>query len=560
MKKNYWHLLILAVSFFALQANAQNAAINEDGSLPNPNAILDVKSFNKGILIPRVSTTGRLTIPNTKGLLVYDTTAGSFWYNTGSGWKNMASDVSTTTGWSLTGNSGTTDSNFLGTINDRPLIFKVKNQPAGRIDADLHNNTFLGFNTGAVNVGDENTANGSQALTSNTTGHNNTAIGCFSSSSNITGINNTALGAFSLYLNTTGIQNTAIGNFSLRSNNGNDNTAIGVSSLKANTLGRSNTATGAHSLISNTIGNGNTGSGYQSLFFNESGADNTAVGRSSLFSNTIGSLNVAVGGEALFSNISGFNNSVVGWRALGQNTFGTDNTALGRQAMNSNLTGSYNVAVGNYALFSTTGSQFNTAVGFNSCSGFNLGFNNTLIGANTSVSQNGLFNCVALGESSICTASSQVRLGNFATTSIGGIVGYSNLSDARYKKNVQEAVNGIDFIMKLRPVTYQLDITGISSKLNESRDKEMNAILKAAMAAQEKTVFTGFVAQEVEEAAKTVGYNFSGVDKPKNENDMYGLRYAEFVVPLVKAVQQQQKIIADMQKQIDELKKTHGSK
>jgi hypothetical protein len=51
-------------------------------------------------------------------------------------------------------------------------------------------------------------------------------------------------------------------------------------------------------------------------------------------------------------------------------------------------------------------------------------------------------------------------------------------------------------------------------------------------------VTTGFLAQEVEAAAKSIGFDFSGVDSPKNENDMYGLRYAEFVVPLVKAVQE----------------------
>jgi predicted RNase H-like nuclease (RuvC/YqgF family) len=54
---------------------------------------------------------------------------------------------------------------------------------------------------------------------------------------------------------------------------------------------------------------------------------------------------------------------------------------------------------------------------------------------------------------------------------------------------------------------------------------------------------TGFLAQEVEAAAESVGYDFHGVDKPKNENDFYGLRYAEFVVPLVKAVQEQQNMI-----------------
>jgi trimeric autotransporter adhesin len=69
-------------------------------------------------------------------------------------------------------------------------------------------------------------------------------------------------------------------------------------------------------------------------------------------------------------------------------------------------------------------------------------------------------------------------------------------------------------------------------------------------------VFSGFVAQEVEQAAKDLGYNFSGVDKPADAGKQtYALRYSDFVVPLVKAVQEQQKIIETQQKQIDEMKK-----
>jgi hypothetical protein len=55
---------------------------------------------------------------------------------------------------------------------------------------------------------------------------------------------------------------------------------------------------------------------------------------------------------------------------------------------------------------------------------------------------------------------------------------------------------------------------------------------------QENIRYTGFIAQEVEKAAKDVGYDFSGVDSPQNEQSLYGLRYAEFTVPLVKAVQE----------------------
>jgi peptidoglycan hydrolase CwlO-like protein len=51
-----------------------------------------------------------------------------------------------------------------------------------------------------------------------------------------------------------------------------------------------------------------------------------------------------------------------------------------------------------------------------------------------------------------------------------------------------------------------------------------------------------------------MNYNFSGIGKPKNGNNVYGLRYAEFVMPLVKGVQEQQLIIHDLQKQVEACK------
>jgi hypothetical protein len=75
-----------------------------------------------------------------------------------------------------------------------------------------------------------------------------------------------------------------------------------------------------------------------------------------------------------------------------------------------------------------------------------------------------------------------------------------------------------------------------------------------AIALKEKIRYTGFIAQEVELAAQQTGYDFSGVDKPKNEQDLYGLRYSDFVVPLVKAVQEQQQLIEQQKKENQELK------
>jgi len=90
--------------------------------------------------------------------------------------------------------------------------------------------------------------------------------------------------------------------------------------------------------------------------------------------------------------------------------------------------------------------------------------------------------------------------------------------------------------------------------LNEAVTQSTDENILFAMMEKEKMIQTGFIAQEVEQAAKETGYDFSGIDKPKNEKDFYGLRYADFVVPLVKAIQEQQTIIEQLRKQVEAVK------
>jgi len=73
---------------------------------------------------------------------------------------------------------------------------------------------------------------------------------------------------------------------------------------------------------------------------------------------------------------------------------------------------------------------------------------------------------------------------------------------------------------------------------------------------------TGFIAQEVEKAAQQSGYDFDGLKAPKTDREYYSLSYASFVVPLVKAVQEQEgeikaqgEVIARQEQRIDELTK-----
>ena len=65
-------------------------AINTDGSLPNPKAILDVKSTTKGILFPRTSTTTRRSLLSpAQGLLLFDTTQNSLFHFNGNRWLQL---------------------------------------------------------------------------------------------------------------------------------------------------------------------------------------------------------------------------------------------------------------------------------------------------------------------------------------------------------------------------------------------------------------------------------------------------------------------------------------
>ncbi len=67
----------------------------------------------------------------------------------------------------------------------------------------------------------------------------------------------------------------------------------------------------------------------------------------------------------------------------------------------------------------------------------------------------------------------------------------------------------------------------------------------------EKIRMTGFLAQDVEEAALSSGYDFSGLQRPTNPDELYSLRYSDFVMPLVKAVQE---LNENLQDEVESLK------
>ncbi len=269
------------------------------------------------------------------------------------------------TTWDLAGNASTTPgTHFVGTTDNKDIIFK-------------RNSTFSGL------IHTSNTSFGLSALSSLTTGYHNSAFGVTALVSNTTGYLNAAFGSAALYNNTTGVDNAAFGFEALRSNTtGSNNVATGLQALYSNTTGENNTSVGFQALFNNTTGANNTASGFRALMSNTSGDVNTAFGFLAMANNTTGAANTAIGLEALYSNTTGYLNTAIGLTSLFSNTTGDNNTANGMQALYSNTTGKYNTAEGVNSLYHNTTGQSNSSVGYYSLSSNTTGINNVGFGYN----------------------------------------------------------------------------------------------------------------------------------------------------------------------------------
>lgn len=507
---------LLTIAFLlpmTIGASAQGVAIGTGTPTAHASAALDVQSTTQGILVPRMTTAQRTGIAAPAGgLLVFDTTSGSFWYYTGTAWQELVGGGPSAAGWSLTGNAGTDSvTNFIGTTDAQPLLFRANNAPAGMV------------RVGAPGLG--NTSFGSNALSTGATGWYNCAFGPSALGSVSSGQFNVAVGAEALSSITTAGQNIGIGGSALRNN------------------------------VSST---GNIAVGYQAMSEVTGGINNMAFGHRALQRNVSGQYNVVIGYEALDTANTGNNNMAIGRNALGSNLSGTSNVAMGSSALASNTTGNFNTAYGTSALSDNASSQLNTAIGYAALNNIVTGGSNTALGANSGPAVAGISNSTAIGNGATPSATNRITIGTSGNNNLtGGYGNWQNLSDGRFKRDVRDDVPGLAFIKRLRPVTYSLDAAaldrflGVASRMAKLEDPVARQQYHDRVQEVSRQVLTGFVAQEVEQSAKDIGYQFDGVHHPVDEHDHYTLGYASFVVPLVKAVQEQQTMIEALRNELD---------
>ncbi len=178
--------------------------------------------------------------------------------------------------------------------------------------------------------------------------------------------------------------------------------------------------------------------------------------------------------------------------------------------------------------------------------------------------------CIAPGliDNAVSCGSSSVRWsGIWAATST------IQTSDERAKNSITESDLGLDFINQLMPVSYKFNV-----RLNEITkepdgtetviitpavlDEDGNEIEPAVTEERQKykEVVTplsgvrthyGMIAQQVQQVLD--GKDFAGFIYDQ-ETDSYGLRYEEFIAPLIKAVQELKAIVDAQAAEIEQLK------
>jgi hypothetical protein len=334
----------------------------------------------------------------------------------GTEWTEIGRLVAATPGgvnaWPLTGIVGTNPSvNFVGTLDNVPLAFRVANNPSGRIYSQgrtsigyLANWRDTGSSTSSGNTAfgymaleanntppgfGANTAVGYEALKSHTGGSNptqaNTAVGFRSLLLTTTGVRNTAVGLNAGYSNTTGSFSTLIGGFAGEWNNGQALTAVGLGASRYNTSGVSNTSVGGAALeLTTTVLSGATitagGSGYTTANAVASAPVSPPAGGTSGTQATF--LPCVVSGGQVIScptNVPGVrypanatititgdgtgataspeflrpdNNTAIGANSLFYNTTGYGNTALGESAgIGNNSSADYRTMIDSNCLF-----------------------------------------------------------------------------------------------------------------------------------------------------------------------------------------------------------------
>ncbi len=388
MKPSILIAIFVLITEFAF---CQNIVVTDDNVYNgNNSAMLDIKSTNKGLLIPRIAlnsmTDNNTIVSPATGLMIYDIGTNinkGFYYWNGNRWTkfaagNILSDDDGDTKITLESTPGGNEdyiSFFTGIkglnkevirINRNRLEFKNTGNSvfigdSTGLNDDLNNNwnTYVGNNAGKIGSWNINCVfMGYKSGYKSNGSYFNTFVGTMSGINNMNGSSNTFIGDESGYFNTYGKENVFVGAYSgFHNTTGNWNVFIGKESGISNTTGLQNIFVGSYSGFKNTTGNYNTFVGDQSGYYNTTGYENTFLGIWAGTYNSTGYYNILIGANSGYSNTTGSRNVYLGNYTGQYNTTGNNNVFIGESAGKNNASGSNNVFIGKSAGIASLGSN-----------------------------------------------------------------------------------------------------------------------------------------------------------------------------------------------------------
>ena len=296
------------------------------------------------------------------------------------------------------------------------------------------------------------------------------------------------------------------------------------------------------------------------------GSQNTIIGAEPATTIT-GGYNTRVGTRAGKGNSSS-STTIVGAQAGEGASAGTEVTLFGYYSGNAGP-GSYCTGIGPRALSGTqSGGTYNTGLGYRAGDSITTGDRNLCLGADSDAAAT-LANQIAIGYEAICNTANTAVIGDSSIVLIrpgsNGNVELGNASfqfddvftenvtdssDERVKEQIENTSLGLDFINRLRPVSYKLkDVeeewgTRTSKEINEDGEEvEVSKEILIQPAVSHTRKHQGLIAQEVKAVLDEIGVDAADFGGYVDANisggaDKLALRYRQFIGPLIKAVQE----------------------
>ena len=240
-------LLTLLFALLALSMFGQTGNVGIGTVDPEPSAILDIASDDRGVLIPRHSTESRLAIVNpAQGLIVYDTSKQAIYYYDSTEWVNLNDRLL------LVDSDGDTKVSVDKYAIDEDVV---------RIDLDGTEHLVLRKNLSGTNALIDVPNNNGNILIGQAAGENvdlgteNILIGKNAGHALGNGVGNIFIGDQAGELATNAFTNIYIGKGAGRTSISGDNIYIGLNSGTHSTTASENIFLGSYSGFANTTGN-----------------------------------------------------------------------------------------------------------------------------------------------------------------------------------------------------------------------------------------------------------------------------------------------------------------